>query len=83
MRGLAARGSEAPSCDELEMTVRAIWDGEQPINHQFHTFVPSDWLARAAPDQAELCARVEQYVRNCFADPQRRVTALGRRLDRR
>ena len=53
MRGLAARGSEAPSCDELEMTVRAIWDGEQPINHQFHTFVPSDWLARAAPDQAE------------------------------
>ena len=49
MRGLAARGSEAPSCDELEMTVRAIWDGEQPINHQFHTFVPSDWLARAAP----------------------------------
>jgi hypothetical protein len=48
--------------DELEMTVRAIREGEFPVTHLLHTFVPSGWLARVAQDKAELCASVEKAV---------------------
>jgi hypothetical protein len=48
--------------DEREMANRAIRDGQYPVTHKRHAFVPADWLARTAPDKADLRASVEKAM---------------------
>jgi hypothetical protein len=46
--------------DEPTITDRAIRDGQRPASCHSHTFVSLEWLARVAPDKADLWARVER-----------------------
>jgi hypothetical protein len=52
--------------DEQEMAARAIREGQFPVAHMRHTFAPSDWIARAAPDKADLCASAEKFAVHFF-----------------
>jgi hypothetical protein len=52
--------------DEREMTVRAIREGQFPVTHLCHSFAPAHWIARLAPDQADLCASVERSLIHFF-----------------
>jgi hypothetical protein len=52
--------------DELEMADRAIRDGQYPVNYMDHAFAPSDWIARVAPDKADLCASAERFAVHFF-----------------
>jgi hypothetical protein len=52
--------------DELEMADRAIRDGQHPVTYIPHAFVPTDWIARVAPDKADLCASAERFAVHFF-----------------
>ena len=52
--------------DELEMEDRAIRDDQHSVSHMSHMFVPCDWIARVAPDKAELCKSAERYAVHFF-----------------
>ena len=52
--------------DELEMADRAIRDGQCSVDYMDHAFAPSDWIARVAPDKADLCASAERLAGHFF-----------------
>jgi hypothetical protein len=52
--------------DEQEMTARAIRDGVYPVTSQAHTFAPADWLAKVAPEKADLCAGAQRAAIHFF-----------------
>jgi hypothetical protein len=52
--------------DESEMSDRAIREGQYTVTHMAHAFAPSDWIARMAPDKADLCASAESFAVHFF-----------------
>jgi hypothetical protein len=52
--------------DEREMADRAERDGQYPVTYMNHAFVPADWIARVAPDKADLCASAERFEVHFF-----------------
>jgi hypothetical protein len=44
----------------------AVWEDQCPVVQLNHPFVPTDWIARVAPDHADLCAITEKTVIRCF-----------------
>jgi hypothetical protein len=52
--------------DELEMAERATREGQYPVIYMNHAFTPADWIARVAPDKADLCASAESFAVHFF-----------------
>jgi hypothetical protein len=52
--------------DEFEMADRAERDGQYPVTYMHHAFAPADWIARVAPDKADLCASAERFAVHFF-----------------
>jgi hypothetical protein len=52
--------------DEIGMADLAIRDGQHPVTHVHHAFVPVDWIARVAPGEADLCASAESFALHFF-----------------
>ena len=52
--------------DEQEMADRAIRGGQHPVIYMDHAFAPADWIAKVAPDKADLCKSAERYTVHFF-----------------
>jgi hypothetical protein len=48
------------------MADRAIRGGQHPVTYMHHAFVAADWIARMAPDKADLCASAERFAVHFF-----------------
>jgi hypothetical protein len=52
--------------DEQEMAERASRESQYAVVYLHHAFAPADWIARVAPDKADLCASAERFAVHFF-----------------
>lgn len=56
--------------NEMRTVLAATWDSNVPmVIDSGHAYLPSTWMARECPRNADICELIERRVREHFAKP--------------